>query len=210
MSELFTADMHLGHGNIIAYCKRPWLQDGDVEELPEGRVRWVSPEIKEARTVAMNRALVQFWNETVTAKDTVKHLGDFCLHRRDSDEDAVYWEKKLNGKLIHFKGNHDRSREIKGMLGCATMKAGGHEFLLQHRPPERIEEVPDFCDVVLCGHVHEAWEHKWIGSLLVVNVGVDVWNFRPVPLEKIVAVVDKLQHERKSSGLGPLPCNGGS
>jgi len=178
------------------YCKRPWLREGDVIKVPGERDQWVSKEIKEARTVEMNKALVENWNAVVSPEDEVKHLGDFCFWRRGSEEDAAYWEKKLNGKIVHFKGNHDRSRHIKGMLRVGTIKAGGHEFLLQHHPPERIEEIPDFCDVVLCGHVHEVWEHKWVGDVLVVNVGVDVRNFRPMSMDELLGVVNKLQHER--------------
>lgn len=196
MKEWLSADLHLSHGNIAMYCGRPWLQEGDVIELPGERPKWVSPEIKEARTVAMNKDLVRNWNEIVSPEDTVKHLGDFCFWRAGSKEDAAYWESQLNGKIIHFKGNHDRSRQIKGMLNIATMKAGGHEFLLQHHPPGRIEEIPDFCDVVLCGHVHEAWEYKWVGHVLIVNVGVDVREFKPMSLDKIISTVDKLQRER--------------
>ena len=182
------------------YCKRPWLQEGDVIEVadtgvPFERPKWVSKEIKEARTLEMNEALVLNWNEVVSAEDTVKHLGDFCFYRSGGAEDAAYWESKLNGKIVHFKGNHDRRKQIKGMLGSATMKAGGHEFLLQHHPPGRIEEIPDFCDVVLCGHVHEAWEHKWVEHVLIVNVGVDVRDFKPMALDEIIGVVDKLQRE---------------
>lgn len=179
------------------YCKRPWLREGDVIEVPGERPKWVSKEIKEARTLQMNKDLVANWNSVVSPEDEVKHVGDFCFCRNRSDEDAAYWEKKLNGKIVHFKGNHDRSKDIKGMLRSATTKAGGHEFLIQHHPPGRIEEIPDFCDVVLCGHVHEAWEYKWRGDVLMINVGVDVRNFKPISMNEIIGLVDRLQCQGK-------------
>jgi calcineurin-like phosphoesterase family protein len=206
MKELLTSDMHLGHGNILLYCKRPWLRDGDWYETEKtrpafcGKVKkrpaWVSAEIKKARTDEMNEALVREWNLVVSPEDTVKHLGDFYFHSNDG-KDAVYWEGRLNGKIVHIKGNHDRSRKIKGMMDSATMSVAGHEFLLQHRPPERIEEIPDFCDAVLCGHVHEAWEYKWVGGILVLNVGVDVRNFRPMAVDAVVGEVERLQKNGK-------------
>lgn len=203
MREFLTADLHLGHGNIILYCKRPWLRDGDWIEVEFGRPKWVSQEIKEARTIEMNESLVRNWNSVVSPEDTVKHIGDFCFSRANADEDAAFWESQLNGKIVHIKGNHDRSRKIKGMLKSATMSAGGHEFLLQHHPPTRAEEIPDFCDVVLCGHVHEAWDHKWLDDVLIFNVGVDVRKFMPMPIDGVIGEVDRLQREHEESGFQP-------
>ena len=195
--EFLSSDCHWNHGNIIMYCNRPWLRPGDViKGLAGERDKWVSKEIKEARTREMNEAMVEGWNSVVNPEDEVKHLGDFCFFNKRSGMDAAYWEKKLNGKIIHIKGNHDRRSDIKGMLNSATMKAGGYEFFLQHHPPSRIEEIPDFCDVVLCGHVHEAWDHKWVGGVLVVNVGVDVRAFLPWSVDNMLAEVDSLMSSK--------------
>jgi len=191
MKEFVISDMHLNHGNIIMYCKRPWLQDGDVVDEPGKRPRWVSDEVKKARTEDMNRALVASWNGVVRPEDTVRHLGDFCFGAGDG-KDAVYWESRLNGKIVHIKGNHDRSRQIKGMVMSAVMKAGGRELMLQHRPVERAVEVPDFCDAVLCGHVHDAWDHKWVDGVLCVNMSVEVRGYEPVPLDEVIGEVDRL------------------
>jgi calcineurin-like phosphoesterase family protein len=191
MAEFLTSDIHLGHGNIIMYCKRPWLQEGDTVPGEFGRDKWVSREVKEARTAEMNKALVADWNATVDPGDTVKHLGDFCFSR-GRQEDATYWESKLNGNITHFKGNHDHKREIKGMMKWGVMTLGPHECFLSHRPPGRIEAIPEDCNVALCGHVHEAWDHKWVGHVLVVNVGVDVRGFRPWRTDLVVGEIDRL------------------
>ena len=50
--------------------------------------------------------------------------------------------------------------------------------------------------MVLCGHVHEAWDHKWCRDVLIVNVGGDVRNFKPMALDEVIGVVDKLQRNR--------------
>jgi len=198
MKEFLSADIHLNHGNIIMYCKRPWLKVGDCVETDEGREKWVSTDIKKARTDEMNEALVREWNSVVNPEDTVRHLGDFYFDAGDG-KDAAYWEGRLNGKIVHIKGNHDRSKKIKGMVNTATMKVAGHEFFLVHRPPGRIEEIPDFCDAVLCGHVHEAWSHKWVRDTLVLNVGVDVRKFRPMGLDEVIGEVEKLQRLGKNA-----------
>ena len=46
---------------------------------------------------------------------------------------------------------------------------------------------------ILCGHVHEAW---WIHGR-VINVGVDVWNYKPVAAETLRQII--LRGEEESS-----------
>ena len=75
------------------------------------------------------------------------------------------------------------------------------------------ENVPHYrakfdADYVLCGHVHEQYkiaregyqlkdyvtnEHKDLGfttKKIIVNVGVDVWNYTPVTLEQIFEEIE--------------------
>ena len=57
MSQIFfTSDHHFGHANIIQFSNRPFE---NVE--------------------AMNRAMIERWNEKVSPEDEVYHLGDFGL-----------------------------------------------------------------------------------------------------------------------------------
>lgn len=58
MTRFFTADLHIGHRNIIDYSHRPFR---DADE--------------------MNAALVDVWNETVGPDDEVIVLGDFAMGR---------------------------------------------------------------------------------------------------------------------------------
>jgi len=41
-----------------------------------------------------------------------------------------------------------------------------------------------FEDILVCGHVHEKWQTK--GNM--INVGVDVWDYKPVPLNTILSL----------------------
>ena len=69
-------DTHLGHENIKKYCNRP----NNFEKLIETN-----------------------WQATVTATDTVIHLGDLSFNEE--------WIERLgswNGKKILVRGNHDR------------------------------------------------------------------------------------------------------
>ncbi len=43
---------------------------------------------------------------------------------------------------------------------------------------------------LLCGHVHEKWKTKYVNGHLMVNVGVDVWDYYPVSIDQIKEVLD--------------------
>jgi len=127
----------------------------------------------------MNATLIQNWNSVVSDNDEVFVLGDFALCK-PPEMAAIF--KQLNGaRKILIRGNHDRS--IRQML-----EVGFHEvhsklewkgWTLQHHPPE------DTNRKTLCGHVHQNWVRKgW-----TVNVGVDVWNFKPVASENLLTAV---------------------
>jgi calcineurin-like phosphoesterase family protein len=155
MAYYFTADTHFGHSNIIRYCKRPFLGSDQMTE-----------------------ELIKNWNEMVTPKDTVFHLGDFCLEETEFDEFA----SRLNGKLILIQGNHDsrkRSIMVDGMI-----EYGGKFWEMVHRPEDATEPY------VLCGHIHDKWKVQKSKRHIMVNVGVDVWNYRPVTIESIIKAIE--------------------
>jgi calcineurin-like phosphoesterase family protein len=58
---------------------------------------------------------------------------------------------------------------------------------LCHKP----EDYNPKYQVNLVGHVHEKWKVKWIDNTLLINVGVDVWDFRPVSFERLYALIEK-------------------
>lgn len=76
-----TSDLHFGHKNIIKFENRPYK---DVEEMTEG--------------------LINNWNSVVTANDLVYILGDFSFMGKRKTEEVL---KRLRGKKILIKGNHD-------------------------------------------------------------------------------------------------------
>jgi calcineurin-like phosphoesterase family protein len=158
----FTSDTHFFHANIIQYCDRPFAS---VEE--------------------MNEVMVQRWNERVAPEDTVIHLGDFALGRSEA---VTPFRKRLNGAVVLVRGNHDRFGRQRAaewgfqsvVEGEAELTLGGRTFVLAHHP-----EGPPVAPgrVRLCGHVHNNWRLR--GGVL--NVGVDVWDFRPISIDEVVA-----------------------
>jgi len=177
MTVWFTADLHLGHANIIGYSRRPFP---DVD--------------------AMNEALIQRWNETVATDDAVWILGDVALGRI---KESLAHVGRLAGRKCLLAGNHDRcwtghGRRAEGWAerylqagfeeirqGEMVLPLGGTDVLACHFPyrgdshdhDRYVEHRPaDRGLWLLHGHVHERWRQQ--GRML--NVGVDAWAYRPV------------------------------
>lgn len=177
MKTFFCADTHFAHANIIKFCNRPFK---DVDD--------------------MNSKLINNWNQRVKQDDIVYNLGDWCFRggKEGGSNKAHYWEKKLHGKIIHIAGNHDINNGVKSILMAALLEFGGYQVFAQHRPPMMRPEVPEFCDFALCGHIHNLWKFQYntedpnIVNVPIINVGVDVWNYRPVSMEEIIAFYNKI------------------
>ncbi|MEO6988547.1 MAG: metallophosphoesterase [Aquihabitans sp.] len=196
MITWFTSDLHLGHANIIRYCDRPF-----------------------ANVAEMNRALVDRWNEVVGADDTVWVLGD---HAMGPIVESLALTAQLKGYKILLAGNHDRCwyghgpkseiwierylaagfAEIR--QGTQTYDMGGRKILLNHFPyvgdshdEDRFNTARprDDGEWLLHGHVHERWDQ----NDRMINVGVDVRNFRPMPETEVMALI--------AAGPAPPPPN---
>lgn len=198
MNIWFSADIHLGHANIAAYCKRPWLKDGDWSE----EHGWVSDEAREDTAERMNRGLIRNWNSRVAEGDVVYHIGDFCNKGRNrgvrgTRTPAADWETMLRGKIIHIRGNHDGNNGVRPCLNYGEITFAGMKWFLVHQPPNRIEEIPEDCDAVICGHVHELWSERMIEGthIPMINVGVDVRKYAPVRLDEVAGIYNKMVKE---------------
>ena len=188
MTAYFTADLHLGHQNIIKYCGRTFHSVGE-----------------------MNAALVANWNAVVDRHDTVHVLGDVAMGRREESMPLI---GRLAGHTILYPGNHDRCGYGHGQRalqveqeyleagfdsirqGSLTMTVGDLEVLVCHLPYQgdsnETERYGKFRPVdegmwLGHGHIHEKWRHR--GRM--INVGVDVWGFTPVAEEIVAGLMDK-------------------
>lgn len=168
----FTSDLHFGHENIIRFCDRPFKSLED-----------------------MNNKLITMWNERVRERDTVYHVGDFAFKTglQGGRLDPFEYEQKLNGTIVHIMGNHDKNNHLRNTIYQAKMKFGNHKWILQHKPP--IEEEIKKGYTYLVGHVHEKWKFKIIEDTIIMNVGVDVNNFRPIKLPEVIVQVDRYRKE---------------
>ena len=183
MARFWTSDLHLGHANIIRYCRRPFA---DVD--------------------TMNEALIERWNDTVADGDEVWVLGDFAL---GTIAHTLPLARRLRGRKVLVAGNHDRCwakgrytasdwveryREAgfaEILQDTVEVRLGTHDAVACHLPYEGdshdddrfVDERPtDEGRVLLHGHVHDTW--KINGRQ--INVGTDVWDYRPVSDETIL------------------------
>lgn len=175
----FTADLHLGHGNIIRYCLRPFLSPEERERaLREPRGRWrVSAETVELH----DRALLDAINTSVAEEDTLWILGDFCWGRLDVAR--TYRDRILCGSVHLVWGNHDH-RSIRPLFGQAIeqgmIEVEGQDLWLNHYPM-RSWNRSFHGTWQLYGHVHGrlAQEDAAHPTLLTRDVGVDACDYRP-------------------------------
>lgn len=156
----FTADWHLDHNKILTYEKdRPWK---DVSSMSKG--------------------LIKNYNEIVQEDDEVYFIGDIVWWGPD------YWRRyremvfhKLKGTKHLVLGNHDAWNPflyIKAGFTSVHTSLPLEEFILIHDPSA---SIMDKSKVWLCGHVHSLF--KAVGN--VINVGVDVWDYKPVSIDEI-------------------------
>ena len=120
----------------------------------------------------------------VEADDTVIHLGDMC-GPQSSD---VHFMKDLPGNHILIKGNYDKASDdyylkyfkavySNHLLQLPWSDTGPSQVYLTHEP---VNGSKSYFNLV--GHVHAAWRVQ----RNMINVGVDVWHFMPVSLERIL------------------------
>jgi calcineurin-like phosphoesterase family protein len=167
----FTSDLHFCHNNILNYepDSRPF---NTIEE--------------------MNEALVQKWNDKVSTEDTVYVLGDLSMGRV---EVAIEYIKRLNGKIILIRGNHDTPKRIEAYkeIGIEVhdifyLPYKGRYFILCHFPIANEEfirmVIEDNSEVVnLYGHVHSNAPVGYKDG--TYHVGVDTNRLAPISIEQI-------------------------
>lgn len=177
-----TSDEHYFHKNIILYTGRNYK---DVEE--------------------MNQALIDNHNAIVQPDDLVYHLGDFSM----SNKNVQGILSQLNGSHILIPGNHDKChpvhknsdkmireylsygfKEIHIQMEMNIPEIGLVKFnhlpyndpTYEDRRYDHLKPKPTGEDYLFHGHVHGSWKRR--GNM--INMGVDVWNYRPVSIPEII------------------------
>lgn len=173
MHIFVTADLHLGHEGIRQHCARPF---SSVEEMDE--------------------ALISNWNGAVSRRDLVYVVGDFAWRNHN------LYLGRLNGKKILVRGNHDQMpgdalRHFTETHDLLVRRIAGHRTVLCHYC---LTSWPGSNGGTwhLYGHSHGRIRETSYSPRC--DVGVDVWDYAPVPWE---AVEKKLAGRAKVLGSDP-------
>ncbi len=162
MTVFFTADTHFGDVRILNTARRPFRTIADHDE-----------------------ALVARWRETVGPGDEIFHLGDFAPGYAAGALDDLF--ERLPGRRHLVTGNNDDD---------ATRTHGGWVSV---RPYAEMEVEGTTC--VLCHYAFRTWFRMGKGSVDLhghshgklkpetrqFDVGVDLWDYRPVTLDAMLA-----------------------
>ncbi len=162
MALFFTSDHHFGHGGARGLFQRPF-----------------------ASTALMDAAMMTRWNQVVGPLDQVWHLGDFAV--RQSAARVGELLAALAGEKHLITGNND---------GPATTGAAGWASVQAYAELEVDGRL-----LVLCHYPLRSWRRMGRGALNLhghshgrlrplprqLDVGVDVFAFRPVTLPEIRA-----------------------
>lgn len=170
----FMADPHFGHDSIRRHCERPFAT---VEEMD----------------AAIWRNL-----EVIGPDDTLVMIGDLTWNTK-SDRDV----KGLPGKhRILVRGNHDKQVIVKSrkwsricdyLEATAIMPEGGRcKLVICHYPMASWAGARR--SIHLHGHTHGIVPPMATEFGGRMDVGVDVWGFRPV---RLTEVIEKLGEIRK-------------
>jgi calcineurin-like phosphoesterase family protein len=134
----------------------------------------------------MNRTILSNYRNMVAPEDIVYFLGDLSMRGSDN----LNWYKsifnKLPGTKHLVKGNHDRltmwQYEEAGFMTVANaMHLELLDIYLVHDPAKSLVRRDKLW---ICGHVHNLFPKLMRPNL--VNVSVDVWDFKPVSLDEIL------------------------
>lgn len=191
MTTWFTADLHLSH-ELVA------------------KIRGFDTVTKHDRTLIRN------YNELVKDGDEVYIVGDLCMWGPQNFGNMEALVKKLKGNKHLILGNHDKLKPFDyveaGIISvhtslqlCLTDPIGGSVGFFY---PANVVHDPsavttDPSAKWVCAHVHNLF--KQVGTCL--NVGVDVWDLKPVRSEEVCRHLQSATPTEEQSKMKVLVAN---
>lgn len=181
----FTSDFHFNSTLINKYANRPRREALDAGIFLVGNA-----------------------NSVLSDEDVLFHVGDFCLTSPDRHGKEVdypldfspdHWKTQLKGRLLLLAGNHDDGHSFEA--DCKSMvldlNQNWRNVFVNHFPSDNkdyhgLSGSSKRIQVNLCGHVHDKWLLKYDAAkhVLNVNIGVDVWGYKPVRDAEITDLLD--------------------
>ncbi len=198
MNRLFTSDTHFFQKNIIKYCNRPFA---DFEEMNGVLVKnWNA--VATDTTVLYHLGDVAMgdssrWDELLKSLNGYKVLtagNHDRIFAGEKPRQIAKWDEKYHEWFDEVWDHHE-------------IVIGGHEVNLSHFPydgdhteKDRYSEfrLKDDGKILVHGHTHA--EYAQLGpdarvsrskaGTLQIHIGVDAWDFTPVPESEVLALIE--------------------
>lgn len=168
------SDLHLGHRNIIHYCRRPFSTAEEMDEV-----------------------LIRNWNCRVGPGDEVFYLGDLCHGKHAAP--ALEYLSRLNGRIHVVAGNHDEG--IPGSVQSLRVHSGTTEFFLVHDPAQAPGDIPGW---VIHGHHHnnDTGTYPFINAgTRTINVSAELLDYTPVSIAELCGFLNNIRPGEKIGSL---------
>lgn len=198
VNRFVISDTHFGHTNTWEKFK---CADG-------------SPLRPFTSTEEMDETMIERWNAKVQPHDTVYHLGDVVIARRHMEK-----VKRLNGRKILIRGNHDIFKDQDYYdAGFESIRGVGvhvDKFILSHIPLHP-DSVTERFRVNVHGHLHgnqvtrkiatKAWavtgQHDVVDQIdpRYLCVSVEHTNYEPLHFDEVEDRIAKRWAETGYSG----------
>ena len=165
-TTFFISDTHFGHEKTCTVFKRA---DG-------------SPLRPFTNAEEMDEFMVKAWNERVSPKDKVYHLGDVVINRK-----ALKTLARLNGDKVLIRGNHDIFRDDEYRMYFRELRAYHvmNGMILSHIPIHA-ESLGRF-GVNIHGHLHSnRVKDNGVVDPRYHCVCVEQTDFRPILFEDVL------------------------
>lgn len=162
----YTSDLHFGNDFTRRRSNRPF-----------------------SSTDEMDAALIRNWNALVTDTDTVFVVGDLGTYEGDIPAAQL---SLLKGHKHLIRGNYDSGytdqqslfQFFETVTDFNEIEDNGQHIMLCHYPVLYTKR-----GMMIHGHLHASKEQEWeiLNNLpRILNCGVDVNHYRPVPLDELI------------------------
>ena len=177
----YTADLHLGHENVIAYSNRPFSNAAEMLEC-----------------------IILNWNSVVSADDDVYIIGDMFFKINSKEQLEIL--RRLKGRKHLILGNHDRDfnsnirNEFAEITDYLKLDDNGSRVVLSHYP---ILEWDGYFRGAyhVYGHIHNNFDTPAYQIIKnnpehfrnAFNAGVDVTGYTPRTLNELIRMNERTE-----------------
>jgi len=198
MSWFFTADTHFSHGNIIKYCKRPFLDfvdQGICDLISLGTIPAREFVVSEQTVAEMDSCIIDSINSLVDKHDNLVIVGDFCFAKgRSKVEKARSYRERINCQNVYLiLGNHDNRDVLKPLFNAIyenyLFQIDGQQIFASHYPARSWNRAA-YGSWMVYGHVHNSLHSEDNGELSRYKKKIYGEGFAKVLREKLDLQVD--------------------